>query len=155
MTALNPQLIEQLKRHEGFRAEPYRCTADRLTVGYGHNLETGPLEVPAVGLTEEQAEEILLEDTLNVAKACAGGIPCWFNLNEARQGVLINMGFNLGMRGLFKFKHMLVKLEQATNGDETFLAVAEEMLDSQWAEQVKGRADELAAQMASGEWGEA
>jgi lysozyme len=28
-----------IKIHEGFRASAYRCTANKLTIGYGFNLE--------------------------------------------------------------------------------------------------------------------
>jgi len=29
----------QLVRHEGLRLKPYRCTAGKLTIGYGRNLD--------------------------------------------------------------------------------------------------------------------
>lgn len=48
-------LIEQLKRHEGFSAKPYFCTANKLTIGYGRNLDD-------VGITESEASELLRQD---------------------------------------------------------------------------------------------
>ena len=45
-------LIEQLKRHEGLKLKPYKCTADKLTIGVGRNLED-------VGISEEEAEMLL------------------------------------------------------------------------------------------------
>jgi predicted Fe-S protein YdhL (DUF1289 family) len=33
------KLISMLKRHEGRRLKPYLCTADKLTIGYGRNLD--------------------------------------------------------------------------------------------------------------------
>lgn len=51
------------------------------------------------------------------------------------------MAFNLGMNGLKKFKKMLNAIAE---GDD--VGVVNEMLDSKWAHQVKGRAWELADQ---------
>ena len=51
------------------------------------------------------------------------------------------MYFNLGNR-LFNFVNMLKALE-----DGNYNKVAEEMLDSKWAKQVKGRSIELAEMM--------
>ena len=48
-------LIEQLKRHEGKRLFPYHCTANKLTIAYGRNLDD-------VGVTEEEAELMLVND---------------------------------------------------------------------------------------------
>ena len=33
------RMKEQLLRHEGLRLKPYRCTAGKLTIGIGRNLE--------------------------------------------------------------------------------------------------------------------
>ena len=65
----------------------------------------------------------------------------------ARYAVLLNMAFNLGIRGLLGFK---TTLEHVRCGNYPQAAAA--MLDSKWAAQVKGRAKELARQMEAGEW---
>ena len=33
------RIKEQLVRHEGLRLKPYRCTAGKLTIGIGRNLD--------------------------------------------------------------------------------------------------------------------
>ena len=33
------RIKKQLVRHEGLRLKPYRCTAGKLTIGYGRNLD--------------------------------------------------------------------------------------------------------------------
>jgi len=48
--------IEQLKHDEGIRLFPYQCSADKLTIGYGRNLEDN-------GISEHEAEQMLLTDT--------------------------------------------------------------------------------------------
>ena len=46
------KLIQAIKEHEGYRKFPYHCTANKLTIGYGFNLED-------VGISEEESELIL------------------------------------------------------------------------------------------------
>ena len=45
---LSKELLESLKRQEGFRSSPYRCPAGRVTIGYGHNLEADPSPLRAL-----------------------------------------------------------------------------------------------------------
>jgi GH24 family phage-related lysozyme (muramidase) len=40
MTFLEDETLKLLALHEGYRQFPYRCTADKLTIGYGFNLTT-------------------------------------------------------------------------------------------------------------------
>ena len=84
-------------------------------------------------------------------KACGQELdrafPWWRNLNEPRQAVLLNMCFNLGLTKLAEFTRMWAALES-----ENYMRAADEMLDSQWKSDVKGRSYELAAQMQTGEW---
>jgi lysozyme len=131
--------VEQIKKHEGYKQYPYYCTAGKLTIGYGRNLEDN-------GIDEEEAEQLLARD-IQEAKA---GIKRRIDLsycNEARQAVLVNMAFNLGITGLMGFKKMIANLERGN-----YEQAALEMLHSRWANQVPARANELAKQMLSGEW---
>lgn len=132
--------IEQIKRHEGLSLKPYRCTSGKLTIGYGRNLEDN-------GISLSEANGMLIEDVCSVSIDLRSRISWFERLNEARQGVLINMAFNLGVAGLLKFKKMLSCAEA---GD--FDSAADEMLDSRWAKQVGKRADELARQMRTGKY---
>ncbi|WDE04692.1 glycoside hydrolase family protein [Thalassomonas viridans] len=131
--------VEQIKKHEGFRSHPYYCTAKKLTLGYGRNLDD-------VGINEQEAE-ILLQNDLNECKAVVKRNIDTRYCNDAQIGVLINMAYNLGAGGLMAFKKMRACVEA---GD--FQGAANEMLDSRWAQQVPVRAEELAKQMVLGEW---
>lgn len=134
-------LREQIKRHEGFSSTPYKCTAGKLTIGYGRNLEDN-------GISEEEAEELLKGDINKVYSQLINYQ--WFaELDKARSGVIVNMTFNLGLRGMLKF----IKMINALSLKDYELA-AKEMLDSRWARQVGGRALELAEQMRTGEYNE-
>lgn len=150
MIEANERFIEQLKRHEGLRLEAYRCSAGALTVGYGHNCDVWPVEgVTRVGdvISRARAEELLTEDIYGIAEGLDFLWPWWRELDRPRQGVLLNMAFNMGVPRLRTFKRMLGALRA---GD--YPRAGTEMLDSKWAKQVRGRAAELARQMVLGEW---
>ena len=134
------KMIEQIKKHEGFRGQPYLCSAGKTTIGYGRNLEANPL-------TEDEAEILLRNDVAKVVEDLQEGILCWHKLNDARKAVLINMMFNLGVSGFYGFRKFIAALEQGF-----FELAAKEMLDSKWSFQVGERSVELARQMTTGEW---
>ena len=131
-------VMDLIKKHEGFRAKPYLDSVGKLTIGYGRNLEEN-------GISLCEAEILLASDIQNCYADCSR-LPGWNLLNEARQAVLLDMCYNLGMARLKNFKKMLAALTLAD-----FSAVAREMLDSRWARQVNTRAVELAEIMRTGE----
>jgi lysozyme len=137
------RLFEQLKRHEGFRAHPYRCSAGRLTIGYGRNLDD-------VGVSEEEAETLLREDMAAASSVAARYLGEVFDEMDEREPVRLavveNMAFNLGGR-LMGFRNF-----RAALGAGDWNRAADEMLDSRWARQVGARAVELAEQMRTGAW---
>ena len=130
-------VIDDLKRHEGFRATPYTDTTGHLTIGYGINLDAG--------ITEEEAEMLLVHRVGKIRVALHKRLPCFSELSEARQGSLINMAFNLGIDGLMGFKQTLRYVAEGN-----YPAAAAQMLKSKWARQVKGRAVELSQSMRQG-----
>lgn len=133
------ELIDQLRRHEGFRRHAYRCSENKLTIGYGSRIDGG-----GFGITEDAAE---LNLTAAVAQITGElyGYPWFSTLSQARQGVLINMAYQLGISGLKGFKRTLGHIAA---GD--YQSAANEMLDSRWAEQTPSRAFELSKQMREG-----
>ena len=132
---MSESLVEMLIRHEGLKLKPYRCTAGKLTIGVGRNLDD-------VGISEGEARRLLLHDIERVQSEMDRRIPWWRALDGPRQTVLINMAFNLGINGLMKFEKFLYAV---SHGE--YQRAAGEMLDSLWAKQVKRRAMELAALM--------
>jgi len=130
-------VINQLKKHEGFRSRPYTDTTGHLTIGYGLNL--------SAGITERQASMLLEESVLKIKNTLQHVIKCWSSLTPTRQSVLTNMAYNLGISGLLKFEKMLKKMEA-----EDYAGAADEMLNSLWSVQVGNRAMELSEQMRAG-----
>jgi lysozyme len=132
------KLAEQLKKHEGLRLKPYTDTVGKLTLGIGRNLEDK-------GITEQEAL-FMLNNDVDYFYGQLNKKLTWFkSLDDARQNVLVNMAFNLGVSGLLSFKNML---EECKNEQYNFASI--EMLDSKWAKQVGYRAEELAEQMRAG-----
>ena len=130
--------VELTKQFEGLRLKPYTCPAGHLTIGYGHNLD-------ANGITLEIAEELLKTDLAYARMEVGAKIPCSSKLNEARQYVLVDMAFNMGIGRLLTFKKMLAALQEGY-----YERAAHEMLDSKWAKQVGQRATTLAEIMKKG-----
>lgn len=138
MQLIPVRTIDQIKADEGFKSKPYRCTAGKTTIGYGRNIEDN-------GITKSEAETLLLNDVKTVQVELLNKFDWFAKLNGTRQGVLINMAFNLGLPRLMKFKKMLSAL---SGGDYQEASI--QMLDSRWAVQVGDRANRLAKQIIEG-----
>lgn len=131
-------LKKELKRDEGMRLMPYRDTVGKLTIGVGRNLDD-------VGISESEADFLLMSDVGRAEGGLDGRIPWWRTLDETRQRVLVNMAYNMGIDGLMGFKNTLKAVQ-----DGRWDAAAEGMLDSKWAQQVGARASRLADMMRTG-----
>lgn len=136
---MNRALLKmQLVRHEGLRRYPYTDTVGKLTIGVGRNLTDR-------GLSEGEIQVLLENDILAVEHELVAALPWIATLSEVRLRVLLNMGFNLGVPGLLKFKETLAAVR-----DGYYALAAERMLQSKWAGQVGRRATELAEMMKTG-----
>lgn len=136
---MNEKWIERTKEYEGLRLKPYTCPTGHLTIGYGHNLENG--------ITADEAEYILSRDLALAQMEVGVNVPWAGQLDEARQYVLVDMTFNMGISKLLTFKKFLAALKK-----KDYTTAAEEMLNSRWATQTKRRARELAEIMKKGEY---
>lgn len=136
-------IIEQLKRDEGFRGQPYQCTEGYLTIGYGRNLDTNPI-------TKGEAEVLLTNDINHtLARLIAVDLLPSTSIDDLtpRQAVWVNMAFQLGVSGLLRFKKAI-----SAYIEEDYRTCAEELLNSRWAMQTPNRAQRMADQMLTGEW---
>ena len=124
-------LKASLKSHEGINRLPYRDSTGNETVGVGHNLDA-PMP--------EKLIDLILEFDVSLAiEELDRAVPSWRQHSEARQNVLIELSFNLGMPKLGKFIRFWFAMEQ-----KDYVQASQELLQSKWAEQVKGRAITLA-----------
>ena len=134
------KLIEQLKIHEGVKLKPYKCTAGKLTIGVGKNIEDN-------GITLEEAEYLLQNDIAEARSQLLHAFPWMGELNDARISAMINFTFNVGIGTVKKFKNTLSCM-QSGEWDKA----ADEMMDSRWARQVGNRAIEVTDQIRTGKW---
>lgn len=136
------KLRAHVKEAEGFRAQMYKDSLGFWTIGYGRLLD------PAKGgaISSDEAEYLLANDLIKAERQCET-LPMYHELSPARQAVLIDMCFNLGLEGLKGFKRTLRAI-----AEQDYAEAAAYMLQSKWHSQVKGRAERLAEQMKTGQW---
>ena len=130
-------LIDDIKKHEGFSSVPYRCTADKLTIGYGQR-------VKYLKVTKEQAEEWLQEELANLKYIIADKYDWFLPAPQEVQDIVMNMNYQLGVTAFSKFKKTIKYI-----ADKDYHMASVEMLDSKWARtDTPRRAKELADRMA-------
>ena len=141
--------VFRLMLDEGFRGSPYRCSEGYLTVGHGFNIEVDqvhPIVRDALQgvdfpITEEFSRSILTKLVKVIWDRLYAGLP---EQPEEVIRILTNMQYQLGYRGLMRFKNMW----KAIHAKE-YRKAAAEMLDSRWATQTPNRAKRLAERMAA------
>ena len=99
------------------------------------------------GISDDEAEALFAADVAETSTALSRELAWVLDLDPVRRAVLVDMAFNLGLRGLLSFRRALAALKA---GDCETCAV--EMLDSRWAEQVGRRATRDAWIMRAGEF---
>ncbi len=130
-------LEKLIAKHEGLRLYPYHCSANKLSLGYGRNIEDN-------GISEAEALMLLRNDISRTEDELdAFSFTQWLNNN--RRNALIDMLFNIGLSRFVKFKKMIAALEE-----KDYDTAAKEMLDSRYAKQVPGRAQELSEMIQKG-----
>ena len=140
MTTINlDTFAEHLRWAEGSRSYPYECTAGKLTIGVGRNLE-------AKGLSDDEIQYLLDNDIADTIEG-AETLPYWENLCGVRQLVVADMIFNLGLK---RFKGFVNTNKYLLAGD--YAHAADEMVDSKWYRQTGRRAIRLVAAMRTGIW---
>jgi lysozyme len=134
------RLKAQLVVDEGRKKRIYTDTAGKITGGVGRNLTDRDFSDDEI--------DLMLDNDINlVVGQLDKHLPWWRTMTDARQGVLANMAFNLGIGGLMGFKNTLTFMQAGK-----YEAAAQGMMASKWATQVGKRAARLAAMMRSGEY---
>lgn len=129
------EVYKRLEKHEGFRSKKYKCSANRWTIGIGHNLEAReftPEEKKALGdwengITRNGALMLLRNDVALCLKDLQK-LGFWYYLDDERQYALLDMCFQLGWYGLSNFKKMLEGFRT-----KNFVEAARQCLDSKYA----------------------
>ena len=139
----NDKLIEMLKIHEGVETHAYKCSASKITIGVGRNID---LE-GGIGLSEDEIDYLLQNDIDRIITELDFEYGWFSELNEARQDAMIDISFNLGQTRLRKFKKALTAMEKSD-----WDTAANEFMDSKWSKQVGNRAKELTEIIRNGKY---
>jgi lysozyme len=137
------ELTEQLRRDEGEVRHAYQDHLGYWTIGIGRLID----KRRGGGLTKEECTYLLENDINKRHKELQQRISWFNNLDDPRQGVLLNMAFQMGVEGLLGFKTTLKCIEAGKYED-----AAENMSKSLWASQTPIRANRLIKQMITGKW---
>lgn len=97
--------VELIRKYEGFRAKPYYCSAEELTIGYGHVILPG--ERFKIPMTKDYAEDLLTMDIEQRAKVIDELLKV--HVSDSQFGALVSFAFNIGL-GAFKQSTMLKML---------------------------------------------
>lgn len=171
------RMLQQLVLHEGTEPRPYRCSASKLTIGHGYNIDArglGPMskalgrtvtieELYDKGLTSEDSRVVLAADVAEFERRVRAKWPTYDRLDEVRKRVVIDFVFNVGGAGALAFKAAIARLELALRQADADLrqacwdACAFHIMDSLWSNQVDdglggkyGRADRLCHMLRTG-----
>ena len=143
MTAMTNEEI--LENYEGFSQWPYRCSADKETIGIGRCFEDNPFDSVERGvlrldrgrnwieepMTHGEAVYVLRRDIGKSSGALRVLLPQSVidRLPSEATDILLRMVFQMGLGGVKGFHKMRIAL---TEDPPNFARAADEMLDSEW-----------------------
>ena len=131
-------LTSIIVKHEGLRLKPYTDTTGNITIGVGRNLST-------CGISQDEAYTMLTNDIA----ACTDQLKkyLWYvKLDDIRQGVLVELLFNVGLSSSLEFTDMILNLTLLNYANASYA-----LLDSKWAKQVgPDRANNMAYRLHNG-----
>lgn len=143
-STFSQEIERQLRRDEGEILHEYKDHLGYSTIGIGRLID----KRKGGGISKEESSYLFANDLANKTREVEQALPWVKNLDDARRGVLINMAFQMGTKGLLGFENTLAMVER---GD--YNAAASGMLNSLWArEQTPERAKRLSDQMRDGRW---
>lgn len=113
--------LKFIKNNEGYKPRVYTCTAGVETIGIGFAIKDLYLSEDVCDIILAQ---ILAERELQLKQKCD-----WYStLPEDAKIVVLDLVYNLGISGFFKFKKTIALLEK-----HDFKGASEELLDSKYA----------------------
>ena len=124
-------LLESIKKHEGFVEHVYDDSLGIPTIGYGFAIKD-------LVLDEDIAEDILMRKLERLQRNANSRFKWLEDMPQEIQAVVLNMCYQLGVTGVSKFRKAISALQEGE-----WHEAADEMLDSLWARQTPNRAEEL------------
>ncbi len=139
MSPIGHQALKHLLiNDEGFKQFPYMDTTGHLTIGIGRNLT-------ANGISFQEAFNLLDNDINYFISKLKEFVPSFDSLCEERQIVLVDMCFNLGVKGFLDFHNMLAAISR-----QDWNEAAEAIINCKAAIQTGKRYERLSTIMKTG-----
>jgi lysozyme len=93
----SPRGIDLIKQFEGLRLTAYQDMVGVWTIGYGH---TGPDVKPGLTITQQRAEQLLINDLVQFERGVNDLVTVQINQNQF--DALVSFTYNLGVGSLQK-----------------------------------------------------
>ena len=145
-------IFKLLEREEGWSSQPYYCTENYPTIGFGFRIgpKDAPLKLYRLHISKALGVAWLAElvqETMDDMQRYPEIVAALASCNDARKAVLISMAYQMGADGLAKFDNTLKAVAEQRWGD-----AQAGMTASKWARQTPNRANRHAIQMLRGLW---
>lgn len=139
-------IMQMIKNHEGVRNIPYKDSRGLWTVGVGHLIGDGRTLPPEYNRQFSSSEiDFMFAKDYEKHKKMAEKAPGYDLANEKGKAALIDLTFNMGGGWFKNFKNAASALAKGN-----FELAAEELTDSLWYKQVKGRAATIVSMIRDG-----
>ena len=126
-------LKKRIKLNEGFSFKPYKDQLGYLTVGYGHLILSNEKVLLKKQIHKKELEQIFENDFKKAVSNFNSTLkPLVSNKGEAE--LLIEMVFQLGIKGCLKFKNLIKNMKKGNK-----YLVCLDMMDSLWYKQTPHR----------------
>ena len=128
---------KRIKKNEGFSTIPYKDQLGFLTIGYGHLILDNEKKLLKRKTNKHVLEKIFQQD-FNKALNNFNIFLKPYTSNNREAELLIEMVFQIGIHGVFKFKKLLKNIRKGNTHLVCF-----EMMNSLWYKQTPSRVKNL------------
>ena len=130
-------LKKRIKLNEGFSPRPYKDQLGYLTIGYGHLILSNEKILLKKKLHKKELEEIFERDFKKAISNFNNTLRS-LTSNKKEAELLIEMIFQLGIKGCLKFKNLIKNMKK---GNKHLVCL--DMMDSLWYKQTPNRVKTL------------
>jgi lysozyme len=125
--------------HESLKLKPYKCTAGKLTIGVGRNLDDK-------GISESEAMFLFQNDLEDTLQHC-NRYPWFEHLSEVRKAAITDMLFNLGPSRFSGFRNFIKAMAA-----QDYAEAGVELENSKWFAQVGRRSRRIKSMIMTNRW---
>ena len=130
-------LIKRIKKNEGFSSAPYKDQLGFLTIGYGHLILPNEKHLAENKISKRKLERIFIQDFKSATKDYQKYLKKNTS-NRKDEELLIEMVFQIGIKGVLRFKKLLSNMRKKNE-----YLVCFEMMNSLWYKQTPKRVKAL------------